>query len=153
PQSIEDLRQIAPDRTELDDQLVARWNRVSEVWRSDPEFREAVLRYATGSAASHPASAELWPEVGYPLIQRARWPAQNRPRAEVLKDALFDSVFHAPTPGLRLDHAFRPSVPEPVVAKLDVSLDNLVDSREIEIDMAAQPPQDREQDPESVLSI
>src|SRR5262249_14441811 len=67
PQSAEDLPQIAPDRTEMDDQPVARWNRVSEVWRSDPEFREAVLRYATQSAASHPASADLWPEVVYPL--------------------------------------------------------------------------------------
>jgi serine/threonine-protein kinase len=153
PQSIEDLRQIAPDRTELDDQLVARWNRVSEVWRSDPEFREAVLRYATRSAASHPASAELWPEVVYPLIARARWQRQNRPRAEVIKDALFESVLHSPNPGLRFDRAFRTSVPEPVVAKLDVSLDGLVDSREIEVDMAAPPPQDRDHDPESVLSI
>jgi serine/threonine-protein kinase len=153
PQTIEDLRQLAPDRTELDDQLVARWNRVSEEWRSNPEFREAVLRYATSSAASHPASAELWPEVVYPLIARARWQRQNRPRAEVIKDALFENVFHAPNPGLRFDQAFRAAVPEPVVAKLDVSLDGLVDSREIEIDMATSPPQDRENDPESVLSI
>ena len=67
PQSLDDLRQIAPDRTEMDDQLVDRWNRLGEVWRGNPEFREAVLRYATRSAASHPASAELWPEVVYPL--------------------------------------------------------------------------------------
>jgi serine/threonine-protein kinase len=157
PQSLEDLRQIAPDRTEMDDQLVARWNRVSEVWRSDPEFREAVLRYATHSAASHPASSELWPEVVYPLIARARWQRQNRPRAEAIKDALFESVLHSPTPGLRFDRAFRMSVPEPVGNKLDVSLDALVDSGDLEMDLARAPapPQDYDydHDPESALSI
>jgi serine/threonine-protein kinase len=153
PQSIEDLWKIAPDRRELDDQLVARWNDISEEWRSNPEFRELVLRYATSSAASHPASAELWPEVVYPLIQQARSQRQNRPRAEVIKDALFENVLHAPNLGLRLDQAFRTAVPEPVLAKLDVSLEGLVDSREIEVDMAAQPPQDQDHDPESVLSI
>ena len=111
PQSLEDLRQIAPDRTEMDDQLVARWNRVSDVWRDDPEFCEAVLRYATQSAASHPASAELWPEVVYPLIAWARRHRQNRPRAEVIKDALFQSVLHAPNPGLRFDRAYPIALP------------------------------------------
>jgi serine/threonine-protein kinase len=160
PQSLEDLRQIAPDRTEMDDQLVARWNRVSEVWHTDPEFREAVLRYATQSAASHPASSELWPEVVYPLIARARWQRQNRPRAEVLQDALFGNVLHATNPGLRFDRAFQVSVPEPVGAKLDVSLKALVDSRELEVDLAApslahdfSAGPDRDTDPESVLSI
>jgi serine/threonine-protein kinase len=156
PQSLEDLRLIAPDRTELDDQLVARWNRVSDEWRSDPKFREAVLRYATRSAASHPASADLWPEVVYPLIQRARTQRQHRPRAEVIKDALFESVLHAPNPGLRFDHAYRLSVPEPVSAKLDASLDALVDSDELEIEpTASAPPKEKEydHDPESVLSI
>jgi serine/threonine-protein kinase len=154
PQSLEDLRQIAPDRTEMDDQLVARWNRVSDVWRDDPEFCETVLRYATQSAASHPASAELWPEVVYPLIARALWQRQNRPRAEVIKDALFERVLHAPNPGQRCERAIRMAVPAPVVAKLDISLDALVDSRELEVDLAAQPPApDHDNDPESALSI
>src|SRR4051794_29017825 len=30
PQSLDDLRQIAPDRTEMDDELVGRWNRLGE---------------------------------------------------------------------------------------------------------------------------
>ena len=145
PQSLDDLRQVAPARTEVDDQLVARWNRVSEVWRNDPDFRQAVLRYATRSAASHPASAELWPEVVYPLIERARWQRQNRPRAEVLKDALFDQRPPAPDAGLRFDRAFRMAVPAQVVAKLDVSLEALVDSRELEIDLAAQPARRQDQ--------
>jgi serine/threonine-protein kinase len=154
PQSLEDLRQIAPDRTEMDAQLVARWNRLTDVWRSDPSFREAVLHYATSSAASHPASADMWPEVVYPLLARARSQRRNRPRAEVLKDHLFESVLHASNPGLRFDEAYRVSVPEPVGAKLDVSLDALVDSREIEVDPSVTvPPQDYDHDPESVLSI
>jgi serine/threonine-protein kinase len=156
PQSIDDLRQVAPGRTEMDDQLVVRWNRVSEAWRSDPSFREAVLRYATPSAASHPASAELWPEVVYPLLVRARGQRQNRPRAEVLKDA-FDHLIHAPNSGLRFDQTYPTAVPEPVRAKIDVSLDALVDSRELEIDLAAPPPErpvsEQEFDPESALSI
>ena len=46
------------------------------------------------------------------------------------------------------------AVPAPVVAKLDISLDALVDSRELEIDLAAQPPApDHDNDPESALSI
>src|SRR5262249_9065006 len=63
PQRLEDLSQIAPPRTEVDDVLVERWNRVAEVWRSDAKFRNAVLRYATSKAYRDPASAELWPEV------------------------------------------------------------------------------------------
>jgi serine/threonine-protein kinase len=158
PQSLDDLRQIAPDRTEMDDELVGRWNRLGEVWRGNPGFREAVLRYATRSAAGHPASAELWPEVVYPLIARARWQRRHRPRAEVVQDALFGRVLHAPNPGLRFDRAFRVSVPEPVVAKLDISLDALVDSRELEVDLSAPsraraPSLDRDRDPESALGV
>ena len=73
PQRLDDLRLIAPVRTEVDDVLVERWNRVAEVWREQPEFRTAVLRYATVSAHRDPVSACLWPEVVYPLIERARW--------------------------------------------------------------------------------
>ena len=49
-------------------------------------------------------------------------------------------MLHAPNPGLRFDRAIRMAVPAPVVAKLDISLDALVDSRELEIDLAAEPP-------------
>ncbi len=71
PQRLEDLQKIAPPRTEVDDVLVERWNRVAEVWRAEPKFREAVLRYATKGAHRDPASMALWPEVVYPLIERA----------------------------------------------------------------------------------
>ena len=49
---------IAPARNEVDDQLVGRWNRVAEVWRETPDFRQAVLGYATTArlTATRPAS-------------------------------------------------------------------------------------------------
>ena len=64
-------------------------------------------------------------------------------------------MLHAPNPGLRFDRAFRMAVPEQVVAKLDISLEALVDSRELEIDPAARAAgsRPRRNDPESVLSI
>ena len=98
----------------MDDQLVGRWNRVAEVWRGNPDFREAVLRYATQPAAwRDPASPDLWPEVVYPLIERARWQRRLRPRFEAPEDLVFDRVLHAPDAGLRFDRAFRGAVPEP----------------------------------------
>jgi len=134
PQALDDLRQIAPDRTEMDDELVARWNGVGDVWRDNGPFREAVLRYATSSAASHPASPELWPEVVYPLIARARWQRRHRPTLEKVQDAVFGQVLHVPNPGLRFDRAFSTSVPKPVGAELDISLEAIVDSGELEVD-------------------
>ncbi len=54
PQVLDDLRKIAPAQAEVDDQLVGRWNRVAEVWRDDPDFRQAVLGYATSDAGARP---------------------------------------------------------------------------------------------------
>ena len=79
---------IAPARTEVDDVLVERWNRVAEVWRNEVEFRTAVLRYATSNAHRDPASTALWPEVVYPLIERARWHRRIRTRTEAVWDYL-----------------------------------------------------------------
>ncbi|MBX6313097.1 MAG: serine/threonine protein kinase [Isosphaeraceae bacterium] len=121
PQRLGDLKRLAPARTEVDDQLVQRWNRVAEVWRSNPEFREAVLRYATRSAWRDPASIHLWPEVVYPLIERARWQRRLRSTPEALWDALCGHL-HLPDAGLRLDREIQRAVPEPVAQVLDVSL-------------------------------
>ena len=88
PQRLDDLHHIAPPRTEVDDVLVERWNRVSEVWRIEPQFRHAVLRYATTGAYRDPASSSLWPEVVYPLIERARWHRRVRSRTEAVWDYL-----------------------------------------------------------------
>ena len=86
PQRLDDLHLLAPPRDDIDDVLVERWNRVTEVWRNEVEFRTAVLHYATTNAYRDPASAALWPEVVYPLIERARWHRRIRPRTEAVWD-------------------------------------------------------------------
>jgi serine/threonine-protein kinase len=122
PQVLEDLRRMAPERTEVDDQLVQRWNKVTDVWRGNADFRDAVLRYATKSAFRDPASVDLWPEVVYPLIERARWQRRLRSGTEAVLDAICQPL-RIPDAGLRMDRAIRQSVPEQVAAKLDVALD------------------------------
>ena len=104
PQRLEDLSLIAPPRTEVDDVLVERWNRVTDVWRNEAEFRTAVLRYATSNAHRDPASADLWPEVVYPLIERARWHRRIRPRTE----AVWDYCLRQATPRPRRRRRARP---------------------------------------------
>ncbi len=121
PQVLSDLEKVAPAKVEVDDQLVGRWNRVAEVWRSRPEFRLAVLGYATRNAARDPASIELWPEVVYPLIERARWQRRLRSGTEAIWDAICETL-HLPDAGVRLDQAIQRSVPQQVVEKLDLAL-------------------------------
>ncbi len=128
PQRLEDLNLIAPARTEVDDVLVERWNRVADVWRNEAEFRNAVLRYATSNAHRVPASAGLWPEVVYPVIERARWHRRIRTRTEAVWDYLCGKVLHVPDAGVVLDQALNRSVPPRLVAQLDESLDLLVDT-------------------------
>jgi serine/threonine-protein kinase len=122
PASLDDLRKIAPEQIDVDDQLVERWNRVSDVWRGNPTFRNAVLLYTSRTAARNPASFELWPEVVYPLIERARWQRQIRTRAELMWDYFSSHVLHVPGTGVRLDQAMRMAIPQPLVAELDVAL-------------------------------
>ncbi len=97
PQRLEDLNHIAPPRDEVDDVLVERWNRVAEVWRNEPDFRHAVLRYATTKSHRDPASSTLWPEVVYPLIERARWHRRIRSRTEAVWDYLCATSSASPT--------------------------------------------------------
>jgi serine/threonine-protein kinase len=136
PQRLDDLTLIAPARTEIDDVLVERWNRVAEVWRNEVEFRSAVLRYATRNAYRHPASAELWPEVVYPLIERARWHRRVRTRTESVWDYLCGKVFHVHAAGIALDNALDRSVPAPLVAQLDDSLDLMIENPRLDDDEA-----------------
>jgi serine/threonine-protein kinase len=135
PQTLDDLRLLAPAKTEVDDELVSRWNRVAEVWRNDPEFRYAILHYATLRADRDPASAYLWPEVVYPLIERARWQRQRRPNAEILLDNLSSNLPYLPDAGVRLDRAIRSAVPAPVVEQLDLTLGAFADDEEVEADL------------------
>jgi serine/threonine-protein kinase len=138
PQRLEDLHHIAPPRTEVDDVLVERWNRVADVWRMDPKFRVSVLRYATSGAHRDAASTALWPEVVYPLIERARWHRRVRSRSEMAWDYLCARVLRVPDAGVLLDRAMVRSVPAPLFAQLDDSLDILIESPRLD---------DEEEDP------
>ena len=147
PQALDDLRRLAPLRTEVDDQLVERWNEVSEAWRAKPEFRDAVLRYATLSAWKDPASATLWPEVVYPLIERARRQRHLRSGTEAVWDAVFGSLLHIGDAGVKMDRAIRLSVPYEVMKELDVSIDKIIDDPIIEFEP---PPEPAPQEPEGL---
>ena len=140
PQTLDDLRRIAPKRDAVDDLIVERWNRVSEVWRDSADFRRAVLGYATQRAARDPASAELWPEVVYPLIERARWQREFRPKHEQIWDYLSAKVLHMPDAGVRLDRIILKSVPTRVAEELEEELVGFVDDPRIDDDEAAPPP-------------
>ncbi len=134
PQTLEDLHRVAPARVEVDDQVVGRWNRIADIWRTDVEFRQSVLRYATSSAHRDPASAELWPEVVYPLIERARWHRKSRTGAEALWDNLCARLLHVPDAGVRLDRAIHAAVPAQVVEKLDLPPGAFEDEPQLGVD-------------------
>ena len=123
PQTLDDLHKLAPRRDEVDDELVSRWNRLAELWKARPEFRRAVLRYATLRAADDPGSDTLWPEVVHPLIERALWQRRLRSRAEGFWDAAGRALLVAPAPGRRLDLAIKAAVPTPDVEDLDESME------------------------------
>ena len=134
PQRLEDLNHIAPPRDEVDDVLVERWNRVADVWRNEPDFRHAVLRYATSKAHRDAASSALWPEVVYPLIERARWHRRIRGRTEAVWDYLCAKILHVPDAGVVLDRAMDRAVPAPLAAHLDDSMDLMIESPRLDDD-------------------
>jgi serine/threonine-protein kinase len=143
PLRLDDLRLLAPARTEVDDVLVERWNRVADVWRDQADFRNAVLRYATVNAHRDPVSASLWPEVVYPLIERARWHRRIRSRTESIWDYIWGGLLHLPDAGVVLDRALDRAVPAPLVAQLDDSLDLMIENPKLddeEADPFAPPP-------------
>jgi serine/threonine-protein kinase len=142
PQRLEDLNLIAPARSEVDEILVERWNRVSDVWRHEVEFRTAVLRYATCNAHCDPASTGLWPEVVYPLIERARWHRRIRTRTEAVWDYLTGKLLHFPVAGVALDWALERAMPAPLVAGIDESLELMVEDPHLYDDEADPAPQD-----------
>ncbi|HKM54389.1 MAG TPA: hypothetical protein VJY33_13340, partial [Isosphaeraceae bacterium] len=125
PQSLDELRQIAPARSLVDDELVERWNRLAEAWRDHPEFRAAALRYASRQACRDPASQALWPEVVYPLIELARWQRRYRTGAEVVWDAVAGRLFPGIDAGRTLDRLLSRTVPAQVVAQIDDSVNLL----------------------------
>jgi serine/threonine-protein kinase len=126
PQNLDELRQIAPERSLVDDELVERWNRLAEAWRDHPKFRVAALRYASRQTCRDPASQALWPEVVYPLIELARWQRRYRSRAEVVWDAVAGRLFPVMDAGRTLDRLLSSTVPAQVVAQIDDSVNLLV---------------------------
>lgn len=139
PQFLDDLRKIAPPRTEVDDVLVERWNRVVELWRDHPEFRRSVLQYTSGKSARDPAVQVLWPEVVYPLIELGRLQRRSRSNTEAAWDYLRSRIFHMPDAGVLLDRMINRVMPQRVVQQLDDSLDLIVDRLPVE-DFDLDPP-------------
>jgi serine/threonine-protein kinase len=125
PQTLDDLRKVAPARTEVDDVLVERWNRLADAWRDHPEFRDAALRFTSRQAHRDPASQALWPEVVYPLIELARWQRRSRPWAERLWDGVVGKILHIGDAGTELDRLLARSVSAQVVAQIDDSVNEL----------------------------
>jgi serine/threonine-protein kinase len=136
PQKLADLNLLAPALTDVDDVLVERWNRVAEVWRDQAEFRTAVLRYATCGAHRDPASTALWPEVVYPLIERARWHRRIRGRTEAIWNYIGGRFLHLPDAGVALDRVIEKVVPAPLVEQLDLSMKLLEEDPRLDDDQA-----------------
>jgi serine/threonine-protein kinase len=154
PQKLDDLYKLAPQRDEIDDELVSRWNRLTDLWRARPEFRRAVLRYATLRAAEDPASVELWPEVVHPLIERALWQRRLRSRAEGFWDAAGRALPVVAAPGRRMDRAIETAVPVQDVDELDESLEQFgADPEYVEAVLDEEPPGSGEQGSGNSLTI
>jgi serine/threonine-protein kinase len=127
PRTLDDLALIAPPRDTVDARLVSLWNRVAEAWRQKDDFRRAVLRYATRSDQLDAVSADIWPEVVYPLIQRAHWQRTFRPLYEAIWDYVVGELLHVPVPGVRLDRMMVIAIPLEVAEQFDEDLSAFVD--------------------------
>ena len=134
PRTLDDLAMIAPPRDTLDAHRVSLWNRVAEVWRQEDDFRQAVLRYATRSDHLDTVSADLWPEVVYPLIEHAHWQRTFRPRHEAIWDYVVGKLLHVPVPGVRLDRMMVIAIPLEVAEQLDLDLFAFVDDPQLDED-------------------
>jgi serine/threonine-protein kinase len=136
PRTLDDLAMIAPPRDTLDARRVSLWNRVAEVWRGDDEFRQAVLHYASRSDQLDAGSADLWPEVIYPLIERAHWQRTFRPRYEALWDYVVGKLLRVPVAGVRLDRMMIVAIPVEVAEQLDLDLSKVVDEVQFSEDLS-----------------
>ena len=109
-----------PPVDRLDAHRVSLWNRVAEVWREEDDFRKALLGYATRSDHFDTASADLWPEVLYPLIERAHWQRTFRPPHEAIWDYVVGKLLRVPVAGVRLDRMMVIAIPLEVAEQLDI---------------------------------
>lgn len=105
PRTMRDLTRIAPPYLEIDRELVENWREAGELWKNDPGLRGAVLRYTAHWAAQDYRVRALWPEVIYPLVQRARYRRANRSLAEVLGEGLVDLLLGRRGPGAEMEGA------------------------------------------------
>ncbi len=128
PRTLDDLALMAPARSALSGDRVSLWNRIAEVWREQPDFRRAVLRYATRSDQLDGVSADLWPEVVYPLIEHAHWQRTYRPRLEAIWDYVVGTLLNVPVPGVRLDRMMVVVIPVEVAEQLDEDLSSFVEA-------------------------
>ena len=108
------------------------WNRLAEVWREDDDFRQAILRYATRSDRLDTVSSGLWPEVVYPLIERAHWQRTFRPRLEALWDYVVGKLLHVPVPGVRLDRMMVIAIPLEVAEQFDEDIFEFIDDPDLD---------------------
>jgi serine/threonine-protein kinase len=136
PRTLADLALIAPPRDTLDAHRVSLWNRVAEAWRRDGKFRQAVLHYATRSDQLDAGSADLWPEVVYPLIERAHRQRTFRPRYEALWDYVVGKLLRVPLAGVRLDRMMIIAIPVEVTEQLDLDLSTVVDEARFSEDLS-----------------
>ena len=81
-------------------------------------------------------SAELWPEVVYPLIERARWQRKFRPRHEAIWDYIVGKLLRVPVPGVQLDRMMVIAIPVEVAEQLDEDLFDFIDDPKLEEDEA-----------------
>ena len=93
-----------------------------------PPLRHAIRPSSTRS------SADLWPEVVYPLIERAHWQRTFRPRHEAIWDYVVGKLLHVPVPGVRLDRMMVVAIPLEVAEQLDEDLAAFVDEPRLDED-------------------
>jgi eukaryotic-like serine/threonine-protein kinase len=138
PRTLDELATIAPPRDTIDAYRVSLWNRVTEAWRQEDDFRQAVLRYATRSDHLDSVSADLWPEVVYPLIERAHWQRKFRSRHEAIWDYVVGKLLHIPVSGVRLDRMMMIiAIRREVAEQFDADLSLFVDDPQHEEDEAS----------------
>jgi hypothetical protein len=82
----------------------------------------------------------LWPEVVYPLIERARRQRHLRSGTEAVWDAVCGNLLHIGDAGVKMDRAIRASVPVQVMQQLDVSIHKIIDDPIIEVEPPVEPP-------------
>lgn len=78
----------------------------------------------------------MWPEIVYPLIERARWHRRIRGRTEAIWDYISGKILHVADAGVKLDQAIDRVVPAPLVAELDESLESMVEDQRLDDDEA-----------------